>query len=137
MGKCVSAFAQQKKVPSPQGGFALRNTNLGSLIKQQRIRTGFTLPTLAAKSGVSQTHLSRIEKAQRYPSANILRKIAQPLGLEEKELFSLAGYLSPEEAASAYEEKHKLRAELDILTNRVIADTHRIKKIVQELQRKR
>ena len=67
--------------------------NLGSLIKRQRIRIGLTLPVLAAKSGVSATHLSRIEKAQRYPSVNVLRKIAEPLGLDEQELFNLAGYL--------------------------------------------
>ncbi len=65
--------------------------NLGSLIKRQRIRLGLTLSVLAAKSGISVTHLSRIEKAQRYPSVNVLRKIAEPLGLNEKELFSLAG----------------------------------------------
>ena len=42
MGKSASAFAEQKKVLSPQGGFALRNSNLGSLVKQQRIRIGLT-----------------------------------------------------------------------------------------------
>jgi len=37
--------------------------NLGSLIKRQRTRIGLTLLALSAKSGVSPTHLSRIEKA--------------------------------------------------------------------------
>jgi len=110
--------------------------NLGTLIKRQRIRIGLTLQTLSAKSGVSTTHLSRIEKAQRYPSTNILRKIAQPLGLEEKELFNLAGYLPSEQPMSPGQERHKLRAELDILLNRVIADTNRIKRIIQQLQSK-
>ena len=107
--------------------------NLGSLIKQQRIRIGLTLEALAAKSGVSKAHLSRIEKAQRYPSATVLHKIAKPLGFEEGELFTLAGYLTTEHPMSPYQEKHKLRAELDILLNRVIADTNRIKKIIQQL----
>ncbi len=110
--------------------------NLGSLIKRQRIRIGLTLLTLSAKSGVSPTHLSRIEKAQRYPSANVLRKIAQPLGLEEKELFNLAGYLPSEQPMSPDQERHKLRAELDILLNRVVADMNRIKRIVSRLQSK-
>lgn len=110
--------------------------NLGSLIKQQRTRIGLTLLALSAKSGVSPTHLSRIEKAQRYPSTNVLRKIAQPLGLEEKELFNLAGYLPSEQPISPDKERHKLQAELDILLNRVIADTNRIKKIIQQLQSK-
>jgi transcriptional regulator with XRE-family HTH domain len=46
-------------------------------------------------SGVSQSHLSRIERWERFPSAHVLQKIAKPLGFEEDELFALAGYLSP------------------------------------------
>ena len=110
--------------------------NLGNLIKQQRIRIGLTLEALAAKSGVSLGHLGHIEKAQRYPSAKVLRKIAKPLGLDEDELFTLAGYLAMEHLVSPDQEKHKLRAELDILLNRVIADTNRIKKIIQQLKGK-
>lgn len=110
--------------------------NLGSLIKRQRIRIGLTLLALSAKSGVSTSHLSRIEKAQRYPSTNVLRQIARPLGLEEKELFNLAGYLPSEQPMSPDQEKHKLQAELDILLNRVIADTNRIKSIIRQLRSK-
>ena len=110
--------------------------NLGNLIKLQRIRIGLTLQVLAAKSGVSPTHLSRIEKAQRYPSAKVLHKIAKPLGLDEDELFTLAGYLRTGHSMSPDQEKHNLRAELDILLNRVTADTHRIKKIIQQLKGK-
>ena len=110
--------------------------NLGSLLHQQRNRLGLTLPALAAKSGVSATYLSRIERAQRYPSTNVLRQIAQPLGLEEKELFNLAGYLPSEQPMSPDQERHRLRAELDILLNRVIADTNRIKRIIQQLKGK-
>ncbi len=110
--------------------------NLGSLIKRQRIRIGLTLPALATKSGVSSSYLSRIEKARRYPSVNVLRKIAKPLGLDEKELFNLAGYLPSEYPVSPDQEKHKLRAELDMLSNRVIADTNRIKRIIHQLYRK-
>ena len=46
-------------------------------------------------SGVSPSHLGRIERGERYPSARVLRKIAKPLGLGEDGLFTLAGYLSP------------------------------------------
>ena len=53
-----------------------------------------TLRELAAKAGVSASHLGRIERGERFPSANILRKIAKPLGFDEDELFMLAGYLS-------------------------------------------
>jgi len=55
-----------------------------------------TLHELAAKSGVSASYLGRIEMGQRFPSARILRKIAAPLGFDMNELFTLAGYLSPQ-----------------------------------------
>ena len=69
--------------------------NLGEILKQQRRMIPLTLRKLAALSGISPSYLGRIEKGERFPSASILRKIAKPLGFEEGELFSLAGYLSP------------------------------------------
>lgn len=54
-----------------------------------------TLRELSAKSGVSQSHLTRIERGERFPSALVLRKIAKILTFEENRLFSLAGFLSP------------------------------------------
>ena len=54
-----------------------------------------TLRELTESSGVSASHLGRIERGERFPSASILRRIAKPLGFEEDELFTLAGYLSP------------------------------------------
>jgi len=107
--------------------------NLGTIVKQQRNRLGLTLSALAAKSG---SHLSRIEKAQRYPSTRVLCKIAKPPGLEEKELFNLAGYMPSEHPTLPDLEKHKLLAELDILINRVIADSNRVKSIIQWLHTK-
>jgi len=68
--------------------------NLGRILKQQRLMIPLTLAELAAISGISSSHLGRIERGERFPSASILRKIAKPLGFEESELFSLAGYLS-------------------------------------------
>jgi len=70
--------------------------DLGQLIKQQRLMASLTLQQLASMSGVSASHLGRIERGERYPSASILRKIARPLGYDEDELFTLAGYLSPQ-----------------------------------------
>jgi len=70
-------------------------SNLGLLLKQQRLRIPLTLRELTDMSGVSSSHLGRIERGERFPSASILRRIARPLGFEEDELFTLAGYLSP------------------------------------------
>jgi transcriptional regulator with XRE-family HTH domain len=75
--------------------------HLGRIIKQQRISLSLTLQELAAKSGVSASHLGRIERGERFPSAHILQKIAKPLAFEEDELFTLAGYLSPQSSMIA------------------------------------
>ncbi len=72
------------------------NNNLGRIIKQQRILAQMTLRELATRSGVSASHLGRVEMGERFPSAHILQKVAGPLGFEEGELFALAGYLSPQ-----------------------------------------
>jgi len=70
--------------------------DLGRIIKQQRVMRELTLQKLAEMSGVSSSHLGRIERGERFPSARILRKIAKPLGLGEGNLFTSAGYLSPQ-----------------------------------------
>jgi len=69
---------------------------LGRILKQRRVMIPLTLRGLAVISGTSSSHLGRVERGERFPSALILRKIAKPLGFEESELFSLAGYLSPQ-----------------------------------------
>lgn len=76
------------------------NKNLGRIIKQQRVMMSVTLGELAEKSGVSASHLGRIERGERFPSARILRKIAKPLGLSESELFTYADYLSPQSSTA-------------------------------------
>jgi len=70
--------------------------NLGVIIKRQRVTVPLTLQELAAMSSVSSSHLGRIERGERFPSARILRKIAKPLGFDENDLFTSAGYLSPQ-----------------------------------------
>jgi len=110
--------------------------NLGTIVKRQRNRLGITLVELAAKSGVSTSHLGRIESTQRYPSTTVLRKIAKPLGLAENELFNLAGYLPTDVPKTPDLEKHKLLAELDILVDRIASDTNRVKTIIHKLNTK-
>lgn len=87
--------------------------NLGQLIKQQRVMVPLTLQELAMASGVSSSHLGRIERGERFPSAQILRKIAKPLGFEENELFTLAGYLSPQAGVSENKVSYRGTASLD------------------------
>lgn len=68
--------------------------NLGKILKQKRQSVGLTLREISESSGVSTSHLGRIEKGERFPSADILQRIAKPLGFSEAEIFTLAGYLS-------------------------------------------
>jgi len=95
---------------------------LGRIIKQQRMAVPLTLQELAAMSGVSASHLGRIERGERFPSASILRKVAQPLGLEEDELFTLAGYLSPQSSRVAEAHPTYSGGRLDPYVARVLAE---------------
>lgn len=66
------------------------------MLKQGRVMIPLTLQELSARTGVSTSHLGRIEGGSRFPSARVLHKIAGPLGFSEDELFTLAGFLSPQ-----------------------------------------
>jgi len=93
---------------------------LGSILKRQSVSIPLTLRELATASGISSSHLGRIERGERFPSAHILRKIAKPLGFEEDELFTLAGYLSPA-APGAAESRREYVGGLDPYVARVLA----------------
>jgi transcriptional regulator with XRE-family HTH domain len=80
------------------------------------------LQELAEKSGVSPSHLGRIERGERFPSAVILRKLAKPLGFEEDELFTLAGYLSPQSSGIAERQVEYSGRRLDPYVERVLAE---------------
>lgn len=72
----------------------MNQEELRKTIRQRRIALGLTLKELAAMSGISASYLGRLERGDRFPSARVLRKIAQPLNFSESEVFTLAGYLS-------------------------------------------
>jgi transcriptional regulator with XRE-family HTH domain len=95
--------------------------HLGGIIKQQRISLPLTLQELAARAGVSASHLGRIERGERFPSAHILQKIAKPLTFEEDELFTLAGYLSPQSPKIAEKSPGYGGQRLDPYVARVLA----------------
>jgi transcriptional regulator with XRE-family HTH domain len=96
--------------------------NLGRILKQQRVSLPLTLRELSSMSGVSASHLGRIERGERFPSGSVLRKIAGPLGFEEDELFTLAGYLSPQHPGLAESRaEYGRRGELDPYVARVLA----------------
>ncbi len=95
--------------------------SIGKVIRQQRISIPLTLQELAAKSGVSASHLGRIERGDRFPSAHVLRKIAKPLELNEDELFVLAGFLSPHTSEIDEDEGNRVNRQLDPYVARVLS----------------
>ena len=77
------------------------SNDLGKILKQRRVMVPLTLQQLAHASGISPSYLGRIERGERFPSGHMLRKMARPLGSEETELLTLAGYLSPHPSTGA------------------------------------
>lgn len=73
----------------------VNKAELGKMLRQRRLLAPLTLHQLSAKSGLSMSHLARVERGERFPSARTLHKVAGPLGLSEAELLTQAGFLSP------------------------------------------
>lgn len=72
----------------------METNNLGVILKERREEKGLRLRQLATLSGVSASHITRVEKGERFPSGHILRKLTKPLGFGEVELLKLAGFMS-------------------------------------------
>ena len=71
-------------------------SGLGTMLRQRRIMLMMTQRKLSELTGISPSYLGRVEKGERHPSASMLKKLAEPLGFTENELFSIAGFLSPQ-----------------------------------------
>ena len=97
------------------------NNKLGKMLKQRRLMIPLTLKEVSAASGVSMSHLGRIERGERFPSARILRRLAKPLGFEESELFTLADYLSSESPAEVEAKPKYIGGKLDPYVASVLA----------------
>jgi transcriptional regulator with XRE-family HTH domain len=107
--------------------------SIAKIIKEQRKRIPLSLNQLSKLSGVSLSHLGRIEQGQRQPSTHTLQKIAKPLGFDLYELLVAAGHLLPDPSNFSEERRGKLRAEMSVLSARVESDTRRIREIANRL----
>ena len=67
---------------------------LAQNLKENRKKLGITQPELAERAGLSTHYLAMIEIAQKFPSAEVLDKLAVSLGINPNELFSVD--VSPE-----------------------------------------
>ena len=81
-------------------------TNLRSLlsknIKKRREFLGISQATLAERVGTSTHYISQIERKNKFPSSDMLERIAAALELDAPELFTVAPF--PPEAIKAFQE---------------------------------
>jgi transcriptional regulator with XRE-family HTH domain len=70
---------------------------MGAVIRRERRERGLTLKDLAGRAALSIVYLGEIERGKKYPSASVLEKLAEGLGLEVPDLLeSLADALRGE-----------------------------------------
>ena len=69
---------------------------LAQNLKENRRKLGITQPMLAERAGLSTHYLGMIEIGRNFPTADVLERLAEALGINSHELFSVA--VSPERA---------------------------------------
>lgn len=68
------------------GNLQLRMNWIGEKVKAKREAAGLTQVELAEKARLPQSHISRIESGKHSPSHKTITKLANALGIEEKDL---------------------------------------------------
>ncbi len=61
---------------------------IGALLKKRRMEKGLTLEAVALEAGTDPGTLSRIERDAQQPSATLLKKVAQALGVPVTTLYA-------------------------------------------------
>ena len=69
---------------------------LGTLLRNLRLRRGLSQVDVATGVGINNSYLSRLENGERRPSPKILRRFAEILNHPYEELVVASGILSPE-----------------------------------------
>lgn len=102
---------------------ASQSTNqksIGKLVRDRRVSMGLSIQAVADKTGISGSHLSRIEGGERRPSGQVLQKLAKPLSFEESELMLAAGYFTERPKADR-DDLPAIEGHLDPLVARILA----------------
>jgi transcriptional regulator with XRE-family HTH domain len=86
-----------------------RRRAIGEFIRNQRSITRLSLRQLANLAHISNPYLSQIERGVHEPSAAILRRLAEALGISPEKLFEHAGFLDPDEAGAAVDVETAIR----------------------------
>ncbi|WP_185973860.1 helix-turn-helix domain-containing protein [Brevibacillus sp. LEMMJ03] len=66
----------------------------GQYLRSLRKKRGLTIRQLEDVSGVSNSYISQIEKGEKLPSPDILRKLHEHLGVSHGELMIKAGHIN-------------------------------------------
>lgn len=95
---------------------------LGDVIKTARQNSDFTMESLAAKIGVTERHLYRIENEGQKPSYDVLYKLVRELSIDPDKIFY------PEKISKEYEIDNLIRMlyncnEYEIKIIKVIVET--------------
>jgi transcriptional regulator with XRE-family HTH domain len=77
---------------------------LGEVIRDARVAAGTSLREFARSLGITPSYQSDIENDRRIPSEDVLKKIANQLGLDFEELMALGGRFG--EDAERYLRRH-------------------------------
>jgi len=95
---------------------------LAQNLKENRKKLGITQPELAEKAGLSTHYLAMIEIARKFPTADVLERLARALKINSNELFSVS--VSPERAME--------KLQLEILNNLNLAIESALDKAIEK-----
>lgn len=69
------------------------NTSIHEFLQERRIEMKLSIQQLSKESGISASHISRMERGVRNPSPQTLEKLASPLNVEYITLLKVADLL--------------------------------------------
>ncbi len=68
----------------------MKDSRFGDLIRSKRREMDLTQVEVAARIGISTPYIGHLESGKRHPSDKIVKKFAEVLGINNRELFFLA-----------------------------------------------
>lgn len=95
----------------------MKEIELGKYLRSLRKKEGLTLVELSKMSGVSNPYISQIENGKFTPSPEILKKLANPLGVTAFDLMVAAGHWTADETTWRKEIFEESKKNLDDINN--------------------
>ena len=75
----------------------------GEFVRAQRRLAQVSQRNLARMSGVSDSYLSQLERGNYQPSPQVVKALARAFGLHPKQLYTMLGFMDPDEKDGQYE----------------------------------